>query len=150
MKYGMIYHGVRKHELLNIIERSGLNFEEAPNTFGFTESLRNPLSLILEGYFIQIIPMAREEHNWEIAPVDTVVLSIIIPPSLDDAPDESTIKVISEYGIGKFELEYAVTKINRMITFVGGVTAENFLHQLRLVYITACQTYDGFDEIEEN
>jgi hypothetical protein len=38
MTDGMIYHGVRKHELLRIIERSGLTFEEAPNTFGFAET----------------------------------------------------------------------------------------------------------------
>ena len=64
MTDGMIYHGVRKQELLKIIERSGLNFEEATSNFGFADNTRNPLSLILDGYFIQIIPMAREEHNW--------------------------------------------------------------------------------------
>ncbi|MEY7614383.1 hypothetical protein [Klebsiella pneumoniae] len=62
MTDGMIYHGVRKQELLKIIERSGLNFEEATSNFGFADNTRNPLSLILDGYFIQIIPMAREEH----------------------------------------------------------------------------------------
>ena len=34
MTDGMIYHGVRKQELLKIIERSGLNFEEATSNFG--------------------------------------------------------------------------------------------------------------------
>ncbi|RRZ42810.1 HtdA, partial [Klebsiella pneumoniae] len=57
MTDGMIYHGVRKQELLKIIERSGLNFEEATSNFGFADNTRNPLSLILDGYFIQIIPM---------------------------------------------------------------------------------------------
>lgn len=149
MTDGMIYHGVRKQELLKIIERSGLNFEEAANTFGFADSTRNPLSLILDGYFIQIIPMAREGHDWEIAPVDTVILSIILPPSLDDDPDENTMTIMSDCGVAEFELEDAGTRINRMITFVGGATAENFLHQLRILYITACQTHGGYDEDEE-
>ena len=135
MTDGMIYHGVRKQELLKIIERSGLNFEEATSNFGFADNTRNPLSLILDGYFIQIIPMAREEHNWEIAPVDTVILSIIIPPSLDEDPDENTMTIMSDCGIAEFELEDA---------------AENFLHQLRILYITACQTQGGFDDDEDS
>jgi hypothetical protein len=150
MTDGMIYHGVRKQELLKIIERSGLNFEEATSNFGVADNTRNPLSLILDGYFIQIIPMAREEHNWEIAPVDTVILSIIIPPSLDEDPDENTMTIMSDCGIAEFELEDAGIRINRMITFVGGATAENFLHQLRILYITACQTQGGFDDDEDS
>lgn len=150
MTDGMIYHGVRKHELLRIIERSGLTFEEAPNTFGFAEASHNPLSLILDGYFIQITPMAREDHNWEIAPVDTVILSIIIPPSLDEDLDENTMTIMSDCGVAEFELEDAGTRINRLITFVGGATAGNFLHQLRLLYITACQTQGGFEDNDEN
>ncbi|BDO05757.1 hypothetical protein KAM622c_53440 (plasmid) [Klebsiella quasipneumoniae subsp. quasipneumoniae] len=69
MTDGMIYHGVRKQELRRSNqERSGLNFEEATSNFGFADNTRNPLSLILDGYFIQIIPMAREEHNWYYTP----------------------------------------------------------------------------------
>lgn len=49
MTDGMIYHGVRKQELLKIIERSGLNFEEATSNFGFADNTRNPLSLIPMG-----------------------------------------------------------------------------------------------------
>ncbi len=51
MTDGMIYHGVRKQELLKIIERSGLNFEEATSNFGFADNTRNPLSLILGWVF---------------------------------------------------------------------------------------------------
>ncbi len=49
--------------------------------------------------------------------------------------------IMSDCGVAEFELEDAGTRINRMITFVGGATAENFLHQLRILYITACQTH---------
>ena len=59
---------------------------------------------------------------------------------IDEDPDENTMTIMSDCGIAEFELEDAGIRINRMITFVGGATAENFLHQLRILYITACQT----------
>lgn len=71
-------------------------------------------------------------------------------PSLDEDPDENTMTIMSDCGIAEFELEDAGIRINRMITFVGGATAENFLHQLRILYITACQTQGGFDDDEDS
>ena len=69
---------------------------------------------------------------------------------LDEDPDENTMTIMSDCGIAEFELEDAGIRINRMITFVGGATAENFLHQLRILYITACQTQGGFDDDEDS
>ncbi|VCW48813.1 hypothetical protein BANRA_04977 [Klebsiella pneumoniae] len=86
MTDGMIYHGVRKQELLKIIERSGLNFEEATSNFGFADNTRNPLSLILDGYFIQIIPMGTQLGN---SSSRYCYLIHYYTPSLDEDPDEN-------------------------------------------------------------
>lgn len=58
--------------------------------------------------------------------------------------------IMSDCGIAEFELEDAGIRINRMITFVGGATAENFLHQLRILLHYCMPDPRGFDDDEDS
>ncbi|MHA0490368.1 hypothetical protein ACXY9E_14360, partial [Escherichia coli] len=81
-------------------------------------------------------PISSLKFDWEWAPVDTILIEVIIPPVESDLVSAEN-DFLRDSGIGHIQCEPGGASIRRTVTFVGGITADNLLYQLRLMCVSA-------------
>ncbi|MBJ4016179.1 transfer repressor, partial [Salmonella enterica subsp. enterica serovar Meleagridis] len=81
-------------------------------------------------------PISSLKYDWEWAPIDTILIEVVITPAEADLVSAEH-DFLRAAGIGHIQCEPGGVSIRRTVTFVGGITADNLLYQLRLMCVSA-------------
>ena len=142
-----IVHCVRRHELHELLVNTGLPITFLESQFNADGDLGPKALIFLLDYLHEtIVPVARPNHDRNIAPTDTIIIDVLIPPDENDVQQDKA-HVIESMGVGEVELIPSGISVRRVVTLVGGVSASNIISQLRLVCLSAHKlTEEGEDD----
>ncbi|KOY62840.1 hypothetical protein [Photorhabdus heterorhabditis] len=134
---GNMIHGLRRSELLEVLDNSKFPVQHLTNPFArTTKGLSQPVIFDLDGLHITITPIVISKHDWDLAPADTIIIEVIIPP-VDEIKLVNEDQLLRDSGIGFIQRVPAGITIRRTVTFVGGITVDNLLYQLQLLCVSA-------------
>ncbi|EBG2148460.1 transfer repressor [Salmonella enterica] len=132
-----LIHGLRRDQLIEVLDISEFPVVHVDNPFVQPESTGiKPVIFNIDELHVAITPISSLNFDWEWAPVDTILIEVIIPPVAIDLVDKEN-TFLRTSGIGHIQCEPGGASIRRTVTFVGGITADNLLYQLRLMCVSA-------------
>ncbi|MGE4843518.1 MULTISPECIES: transfer repressor [Buttiauxella] len=132
-----LIHGLRRNELIEVLNASDYPIVHKDNSFT-PEELKwaRPVLFDIDELHISIAPLSSVKYDWDMAPVDTILIEVIVP-ALDTDLVEEEDSLLRDSGVGYILYEPAGASIRRTVTFVGGVTPDNMLYQLHLMLLSA-------------
>ncbi|MBL5885676.1 transfer repressor [Lelliottia amnigena] len=132
-----LLHGLRRDQLLEVLEISELPIVPIASPFVHPETSGiAPITFNIDELHVAISPISDLNFDWSWAPVDTILIEVIIPPvDFERVKAEDTFLRYS--GMGYIQCEPGGASITRTVTFVGGTTIDNLLHQLKMMCVSA-------------
>ncbi|HHL0036236.1 MULTISPECIES: transfer repressor [Enterobacteriaceae] len=141
-------HGLRRAELINLLDNSRMPVKHAFNPFRKPDSrVIEPVLFDIDELHVRVTPVSVVRHNWAIAPVDTIVIEVTIPPVDDNALMDEDV-FLRDSGIGHIQQVPAGVVIRRTVTFVGGIMPQNLLYQMEMLCVSALHLLG--EEIDES
>jgi hypothetical protein len=132
-----LVHGLRRDELIEVLNYSEFGVVHVENPFiHANEDGIRPVLFNIDELHVCISPLSDLNLDWDWAPIDTMLIQVIVPPvPIDEVTMENAI--LRNTGIGYINCEPGGVSVCRTVTFVGGITCDNLLFQLRLMCISA-------------
>ena len=142
-------HGLRRAELINLLDNSHMPVKNVRNVFRRQDSrVTEPVIFNIDELHVSVRPVSVVRHNWAIAPVDTILIEVTIPP-VEDNPIFDEDAFLRESGIGHIQQVPAGVVIRRTVTFVGGIMPQNLLYQMEMLCVSALHLLgEEIDELE--
>ncbi|NTZ40898.1 transfer repressor [Enterobacter sp. JMULE2] len=132
-----LLHGLRRDQLLEVLEISEFPIVPIESPFIQSESSGiTPVTFNIDELHVAITPISNLNFDWAWAPVDTILIEVIIPP-VDFERVKTEDRFLRDSGMGYIQCEPGGASIRRTVTFVGGITIDNLLHQLKLMCVSA-------------
>ena len=132
-----LIHGLRRDQLIEVLSISEFPVVLVENPFIQPESTgKKPVIFNIDEFHVSIAPISSLKYDWEWAPIDTKLIEVVIPPAEADLVSAEN-DFLRDAGIGHIQCEPGGVSIRRTVTFVGGITADNLLYQLRLMCVSA-------------
>ncbi|MDS6630160.1 H transfer determinant A [Klebsiella michiganensis] len=132
-----LIHGLRRDQLIGVLTISEFPVVMVESHFIQSEVMGiKPVIFNIDELLVSISPISSLKFDWEWAPVDTILIEVIIPPVESDLVSAEN-DFLRDSGIYHIQCEPGGASIRRTVTFVGGITADNLLYQLRLMCVSA-------------
>lgn len=132
-----LIHGLRRDQLIGVLKISEFPVVMVDSHFIQSAVMGiKPVIFNIEEILVSISPISALNFDWEWAPVDTLLIEVIVPPVEEVYVFEEN-NFLRDSGIGYIQCEPGGVSIRRTVTMVGGITADNLLYQLRFMCISA-------------